>query len=350
MKPRPIPSLETARLVAVREFGLAQDCELEYLPEGRVNLSFRVRTGDGDYILQRLHAVFGLDGAVIGNVDAVIESLTSSDLPCPTLIRTVQGRPWAEAEGQWRLMTWLPGAAGRSRTPAGVAEAARFLGSFHRALARKPPRLATLPPAEHNQEGHLNPADWEELSRRHRGETKAEAVAGALNQGRDLAAKTPVLGMVTRAYVHGDPKWENFLFDEQGRVVSLIDLDTVREGFLLWELAGALRSWTGRWPDRGEPVLDLESFVAAAASYRRHGLIMAAGEWLTLPAAVQAATLRLAWRYFHDYFEETYFAWDSRRYACLAEQNLARGLGLLKLARDLADHEGYLRGWLLPEP
>ncbi len=43
--------------------------------------------------------------------------------------------------------------------------------------------------------------------------------------------------------IHGDPKLNNFLFDEKDKyVVSLIDLDTVSSGYLLTDLADCLRS------------------------------------------------------------------------------------------------------------
>ena len=42
--------------------------------------------------------------------------------------------------------------------------------------------------------------------------------------------------------IHGDPKLENFLFDESKSVVSLIDLDTIYSGNLLTDLSDCLRS------------------------------------------------------------------------------------------------------------
>ena len=108
--------------------------------------------------------------------------------------------------------------------------------------------------------------------------------------------------------VHGDPKLENFLFDERGRAVGLIDLDTVRHGAVLWELADAIRSWACIRNEADDIRFDADMGRAAIKAYKEFGLSLDPAEWAVLPAAIMAVSLNLARRYLTDYFEEKYFS------------------------------------------
>lgn len=325
---------DTARQVAEKRFGLALKGRIERLPQGRVNQTFLLRTDSGKFILQRLHPVFGRDGRVVENAAALTECLAAAGLPTSRVKPTLSGALWAEARGVWRLTTWLPGRPGRQDPEAG-SEAARFLGLFHQALARTPLRLKPLPQADHNRDGPAPAAAWGELMERYRQDPGFGRAGVFLSRGRELAGRLPLIGPVTRAVLHGDPKLDNFLFDEGGRAAGLIDLDSARTGFLIWELADFLRSWAGVRQPNDEMRLAKEIFLAALRSYQTHGLALTEGEWRALPAATRAMALDLARRYLTDYFEESYFAWDQDHYPSLAEQNLKRGAGLIKMAEEM---------------
>jgi len=80
-----------------------------------------------------------------------------------------------------------------------------------------------------------------------------------INEHRSLAsvlenAKPPLPLRV----IHGDPKLNNFLFDDQSdTVVSLIDLDTVKPGLLHYDLGDCIRSscnLSGEFPDNIDSV------------------------------------------------------------------------------------------------
>lgn len=113
--------------------------------------------------------------------------------------------------------------------------------------------------------------------------------------------------------VHGDTKLENFLFDAEGRVVALVDLDTVMPG--PWELdwADAVRSLAN---PAGEIVADLEAvrYDAGIEHAMREGLL---GARPTPPGpevsarmcrAALAMTLEQALRFATDYLRgDTYY-------------------------------------------
>jgi len=339
---------DIARRVAEVEFGLGPLTEIRRLPTGRVNRTFFIRAAGDGFALQRLHPVFGPDGVVVENVAAATKCLAAAGLPVPRVKPAVSGTLWAEVEGLWRLMTWLPGKSVSRRSPEAGAEAARFLGLVHQALAASPPTLKPLPSAEHNRDGPAPAHLWDELIGKRAGDSKFSLAASALGRGRSLVQGLASIHPVTRGVLHGDPKLENFLFDDSGCVVGLVDLDTVRAGFLVWEMADGLKSWAGVRGPEDKLALDGDIFLAAVDSYHSHGLALTADEWGQLPMAAQALALDLARRYLTDYFEESYFAWDRDHYHSLAEQNLRRGTGLLDLAEELAEQETRLSARIKP--
>ena len=157
--------------------------------------------------------------------------------------------------------------------------------------------------------------------------------------GLTLVESLPDIRPVTYGVIHGDPKLENFLFGDQGSAEAIIDLDTLRHGALIWELADGLRSWAAVRKDDDEIRLKYDILKAAGKSYHKHGLALTDEEWAHLPAAISTMALNLARRYLRDYFEESYFAWDRARYPSLARQNLKRGAAMVSLARQVQDME-----------
>jgi hypothetical protein len=113
--------------------------------------------------------------------------------------------------------------------------------------------------------------------------------------------------------VHGDTKLENFLFDAEGRVVALVDLDTVMPG--PWELdwADAVRSLAN---PAGEIAADLESvrYDAEVEHAMREGFLGARSAPLgpevsaRMCRAALAITLEQALRFATDYLRgDTYY-------------------------------------------
>ena len=327
--------LKTAIYLVENNYGLSPLTNIRHMPGGRVNLTFLVEAAGQKFILQRLHPVFGLDGGVVENLEAINASLTAAGLACPRVIKTRSDQSWVlDREKIWRLISWLPGTTTSQADPARASLAGDYLGLFHRALQNSPPGL-NPPPALFRREGPL-PADaWSELNEQYRDHAKHPRARSLLERGLLLTRGMPAFGIETRAFVHGDPKLDNFLFDDDGRVTGLIDLDVVHQGGLIWDLADGLRSWAGRRQENDLVTLDRKIYLAAVQSYSKSGLAMSNLEWARLPRAIQAVALKLAWRYLTDYFEENYFAWDRVNYPSLAEQNLRRGLGMLSLAEDI---------------
>ena len=203
--------------IAETGFGLSPVLGIKPIGLGLVNLTFRVTTLGATYALQRLHPVFGPHGAVAENTLAVCRALAEKGLPAPRVLLSPDGRPWVASDGIWRAVTWLPGRPAEVKDAARANRAAVFLGRFHRALNDPPPHLESLLPADYNRERVVSAADWEGLSTDYRDRPDCEPVAGDLDHGRDLASTLTGLSLITRAVVHGDPKLDNFLFDDRAK-------------------------------------------------------------------------------------------------------------------------------------
>ena len=334
--------IESARLTAEQDFGLFPLKSVKKVSGGRVNATYLVESDQGRFILQKLHPVFGTDGRVVSNSAETAKAMAVHGLPAPLVRPTGNGALWSDNGGIWRLTIWLPGVMNETRSPESAAEAARILGAFHRAMNSYRPVLATPPDAEFSRDPVNGFADWSALNQAFQDSPKYPRANPLIRGGLRLAQAIPVIRAETRAFLHGDPKLENYLFDESGRALTLIDLDTVREGWLIWELADALRSWSAIRTRDLRMHFREEIFRAGWASYQRHGLELSAEELSLAPAAAGAAALNLARRYLDDYFRESYFSWDRDNYPSLAEQNFFRAEQYLSLAEAMLKKNGEL--------
>ncbi len=336
--------IQQARRVVRGAYGLTPPLRVRPLHRGRVNLSFVVDAAQGRFVLQRLNPLLARDGAVTENLARVGHCLLRQGVPAPWLVHANDGQPWVEADGHWRLLSWVEGRPLKAPSPEAAARALGFLGRFHRALAQCELELLPGPLGEHALQEPFGPEKWQGLAEDFAGDPKLAEVRDDLERGAELAAGLPGLEDGTQAVLHGDPKLDNFLFDDQGEVTALVDLDTVKRGPVILDVADALRSWAGRRDQDDRVELDQETFWAGAAGYAAAGLEPDGG-WQGLPDAVAGVALNLAWRYLRDYFQESYFAWDQARYPSLARQNLARGRGMLQLAGQvLARRDELLEG------
>jgi Ser/Thr protein kinase RdoA (MazF antagonist) len=145
--------------------------------------------------------------------------------------------------------------------------------------------------------------------------------------------------------VHGDPKLNNVVFDDAGRAISLIDLDTLSRMTIPVELGDAFRSWCNpSGEDTVESAFDLTRFQAGLTGYAEFaGALLEPIEIEAIVPAVELITLELASRFCADALEESYFAWDRERFASAAEHNLHRAKSQLSLARSYSGQRSAAR-------
>jgi Ser/Thr protein kinase RdoA (MazF antagonist) len=329
---------------------------------GLINRSFGVSGRDGDdFVLQRVNPMFAPE--IHDDIDAVTRHLKSKGLTTPLLVATLDGKRFVEADGAlWRLLTRVPGSTREALTTAPEArEAGRVLGAFHRALADFAKPLRNQRPPVHVLERHL--ANLDGALGKHVGHRRHPAVTGIAARIGEFASALPPLGALPSRLLHGDPKISNIVFrdadagktrasgDPPPVAVCLVDLDTLTRMAAPLEIGDALRSWCNTSAeDSPEARFSVERFGAAIEGYRLGaGDLLTEAEWRAVPAATLCIAIELAARFAADALNESYFAWDNRRYASAGEHNQARAEAQLRLAASISAALPELRQGVMTE-
>jgi Ser/Thr protein kinase RdoA (MazF antagonist) len=348
---------ETLRQVASR-FGLPGPVEsVEPLGAGLINDTFVVVAGDARYVLQRINdRVFPYPERIMDNLLVLMQQLARlplGDTQIPRLVPAADGSACLRGvnAGIWRMTTFVPGArvlpavdhAGQAR------EVGRLLGHFHWVLRDlDPTALAVTLPGLHSTPSYLK--------RFHRALATAESAGRspevshladfiiAREGGAGVLAEAQEGGSLRLRVTHGDPKLDNFLFDEGGRrAISLVDLDTVQPGLIQHDIADCLRSCCNR---RGEATaagtevrfdLGLCRNLLAAFSAQTRGLLDLS-EVAPLYEAVRLVPFELGLRFLTDHLE-------GDRYFRVREpgENLRKAQVQFALVRDIEQKEQRIR-------
>lgn len=316
-------------MILATSYSVGAELDVHRHGSGLINDTFVVSAAKGSYVLQRVHPVFS--PRIHHDIRAVTRHLASRGVQTPSLIDTQSGAPWTEHDGSvWRLMTRMRGVSFDAvGEVCQVEAAAEALGRFHGALADLDHVFVGGRSGVHDTVAHLERLEGAlTVHREHRLYDDVALLAEAI-----LAAAPrlpPLVGLPERI-VHGDPKFNNVLFEAtQGplaaQAVGWIDLDTVGPMALPLELGDAWRSWCNT---RGEndPVAGfrLDIYEASLRGYARAlPFALPSDEREALLHGVEWITLELSARFAADALAESYFGWDSKAFAGRGEHNLAR--------------------------
>jgi Ser/Thr protein kinase RdoA (MazF antagonist) len=279
------------------------------------------------------------------NIRAVTTALAAAGLVTPMLVPTNDGGACLELSAStpagkpkvWRLMTHIEGTsfdvvAGSLQAHAAGALVARF----HVALDGLSHSFSGLRESVHDTSRHMDHLRRTCADRQdHRLFGRVAPLAARI---LDSARTLPSLPSLAPRICHGDLKFNNLLFagpdtPERDRAVCLVDLDTVGPMPLAFEMGDAWRSWCNRSGEDDEQAdLDLELFGASLEGYQE-GLTHDLGddERRALLLGPEWISLELGARFAADALAESYFGWDSRRFAGRGEHNLVRAHGQVSL-------------------
>ncbi len=325
------PTDATIRAALAAYAGL-EGAQLRPLSGGLINLTYAVEAGARRLILQRVSPIFSPE--IHANIVAVSERLRARGERSPSLLRSVEGRPWVDLgdAGIWRLMTRLEGTSYDSlegpQGPARARSAGRLIARFHGALLGLEHTFVGLRSGVHDTPAHLAKlrlALEEGATTEHRLHAPVAELGGHILAA---AESQPPLHGGRSWVVHGDLKISNILF-EGDEARALIDLDTVSPMPLWMELGDAWRSWCNpSGEDQSKARFDLEIFAASIQGYL--GALEApllAEERRSLVFAVERIALELSARFAADAIQENYFGWDRSRFPAAGEHNLLRARG-----------------------
>ncbi|MEN9222131.1 MAG: phosphotransferase [Thermostichus sp. BF3_bins_97] len=287
---------------------------------GLIHQTWKLTTSQGSFIAQRLHPIF--DPSVTEDGQAISQWLRQQGFPTPHFCRSPDGSlHLAFADGLWRVMECLPGVCHPAPPHLGYLEqAGAAIGQLHQLLARLEYRFRFRIPHFHDT-AHI----WQQL-RQYSPTPEVQA------EWQFLIETVPDLLLpkgIPEQIIHADLKFNNFLFDEVGQFVGLLDLDTFMHHNLYIELGDALRSW-GK---RGEEI-NAGAILAGLRGYAQTGNLKSLQPSLILQG-IQLITLELGMRFLQDWFEDSYWNWDPQRYPSRKAHNLARCQQQIRLYQHL---------------
>jgi Ser/Thr protein kinase RdoA (MazF antagonist) len=322
------------------------------LGNGLINDSYMVRTvGDSpDYIMQRInHAIFRDVDLLQDNIAKVtahqrrkLEQAGGRDIERRVLrfLPTLDGKPYYfDGENYWRIMVFIsPSATKEAVTPETSREAGLAFGNFQKTLADIPDRLGETIPDFHNMEFRLKQfRDAIEADAAGRLDGVGDLVEELLSRadGMCRAERLHREGKLPKRVSHCDTKVNNILFDTDGSILCVIDLDTVMPSYVFSDYGDFLRSAANTGAE-DDPNLDNVEFDMDIFRAFTGGYLESAGEFLTpveienLPYGAAMFPYMQAVRFLTDYLNgDTYY---KTKYP---EHNLVRTRAQFKLLRSI---------------
>ena len=333
------------------------------LGNGHINTTYKITTeGNGlDYVLQHVNTtVFPDADLLMRNVVAVTEHIRTKLIACNAedinrkclrFIPTKDGRYHVIIDGKcWRVMEFIPDTISRSGvSPESAYIVGKTFGEFQAMLADISVPLGETIKDFHNMEfrlqqlreavsenkvGRLNEVQWlvEEL----------EARAETMCRGEQLHRA----GKLPKRICHCDTKVDNILFDKDGGVLCVIDLDTVMPNFVFSDFGDFLRS-AANTSAEDEPDINKIQFNMDIFRPFAEGYIQSARSFLTpveienLPYAACLFPYMQTVRFLADYINgDTYYK------ILYPEHNLVRSKAQFKLLQSAESHLADMQAFI----
>lgn len=336
------------------------------LGNGLINDTYIVCTRETeapDYVLQRInHNVFRDVDALQDNIAKVTshlrakyEAAGTADIGRRVLdfvpLRDGDKTYWFDGRDYWRMMVYISGAHScESVTPGSSRLAGEAFGRFQAMLVDLDATLAETIPDFHNMEFRL----------RQLREAVAADTVGRVREVRELidaierraeymctAERLYREGRLPKRICHCDTKVNNMLFDADGSVLCVIDLDTVMPSFIFSDYGDFLRTGANRLAE-DDPDIDRVSFDMDIFRAFTEGYLSAARGFLTpveienLPFAVALFPYMQAVRFLTDYINgDTYYK------ISYPDHNLVRTRNQLKLLQSIEEHTPAMHQFIL---
>lgn len=301
------------------------------LGNGLINDTFRVVTeGDApDYVLQRINNNIFTDvdllqhniDAVTGHIRRKLEAAGADDIDRKVLrfVPTQQGKTYyLDNEGRyWRVSVFIPDAVTYEQVdPTSSRNAGKAFGEFESMLVDLPEQLGETIPDFHNME--LRARQLQEAIE----QDKVGRVAGVADIIADLQKDMHEMckaerlfreGKLPKRICHCDTKVNNMMYDKQGNVLCVIDLDTVMPSFVFSDYGDFLRTGAN-FVAEDDPKIENVGFNQDIFRAFTEGYIESARSFLTpvevenLPYAVALFPFMQCVRFFADYLNgDTYY-------------------------------------------
>lgn len=326
------------------------------LGNGLINDTYIVKTtGAGaDYVLQRInHHIFKDVDTLQENIEAVTKHIrkkleksgaTDIDRKVLTFIPVKDGKKtyYHDGENYWRMMVFIPRAHTKEAVnPESSRNAGKAFGEFQAMLVDIDKELKESIPDFHNMEFRLKQMRDAIAADPVGRVNEVKHLIDELEKRADEMCKAERLhreGKLPKRICHCDTKVNNMMFDEDGQILCVIDLDTVMPSFIFSDYGDFMRTGanTGAEDDKNPDNVEVNMEIFRAFT---EGYLSSAREFLTpieienLPYAAALFPYMQAVRFLTDYINgDVYYKIQ------YPEHNLVRTEAQFKLLRSVEEH------------
>lgn len=329
----------------------AQIADISPLGEGLINDTYLVTTSTGGLVLQRINSVvFPEPKQIIRNMAVLNRHIAESEqntlkLQIPSIIKTQSGEDCvSDLRGEiWRAITYIPNTISLEtlESPEQALQTGFALGHFHRLInSLNPTDLYDTLPGFHIAPEYLS--RFRQILRQNSTpdhSADSRYCFDFIDQYKEITLvleNAKQQGFLKLRAIHGDPKLNNFLFDKDTRkIVSLIDLDTVKPGLVHYDIGDCVRSLcqspTGQF--------NLELCDALLTGYiKETRSFLTEDDYAYLYPAIQLIPFELGLRFFTDFLEgNRYFK------VITPHQNRSRAITQFQLCESISKQESAIK-------
>lgn len=356
-------------LQILSRFGIKENIlSIEPFGNGHINDTLKVTTeaGTPGYVLQRInHHIFTNVEMLQNNIHTVTSHIRAKlqergeediDRKVLTFLPADDGKRYCfDGESYWRVCLMIP----RSRSleevnPSSSYEAGRAFGDFQSMLSDLPEgALGETIPNFHNMEFRLQQFhEAVQANAAGRADEVKDLIDEIEKRAKEMCVQEELYreGKLKKRTNHCDTKVNNILFDEDGKVLCVIDLDTVMPGFVLSDIGDFIRTGANTGAEDDEQLdrvgVNMEIFKAYTRGYMEK-----AKSFLTpleiglLPYGGRLLTYMQTVRFLTDYLNgDTYYKTHKPKH------NLIRTRAQFKLLQSLEAHaeemNAFMKEWL----
>lgn len=239
----------------LNEYGIQADqCQVEALVSGLINRTWKVTCGNHAFILQRINNnVFKKPNEIADNIRLLYVYLNehSPDYLFVSPVKSVQQKEIVHdfGGGYFRMFPFIQGSHTINvvSSPDQAYEAALQFGKFNRLLAGfDASKLHATIPNFHNLSLRYSQFEdalkYGDVSRIR----QAKELINALKAHHYILSdfeKIATTPSIKKRVMHHDTKISNVLFNDSGRGIAIIDLDTVMAGYFISDVGDMMRTY-----------------------------------------------------------------------------------------------------------
>lgn len=319
--------------IASRFVDPTQISTIQPLGNGLINDTYKIMTAGQEqpkYVLQHINDKVFTDVEMLQrNIETVTdhirrkyEAAGMSDIDRRVLhfVKADTGKTYVKVgEEYWRVMDFIADSVTQEAvTPQSAYDAGRSFGDFESLLTDVKEPIGEIIPNFHNIEFRLHQLD-EAIAADPVGRMKDHEVRDYIKKIKDLANEMSLseqlyrAGKLPKRICHCDTKVNNMLFDKNGNVLCIIDLDTVMPSFVFSDFGDFLRSAANTGaeddPDLGNIHFNMQIYNAFLVGYLEGTQsFLTSMERDLLPYAACLFPYMQAVRFFADYINgDTYY-------------------------------------------